>query len=452
MVIDLGFGDAGKGLLTDFLVRRTGATVVVRYNGGAQAGHNVVTPEGRHHTFAQFGAGTFVPGVRTFLSHPVVIHPTALLLEGRALRDKGVGDVFSRLRISERARVITPFHQAANRLRELVRGESRHGSCGVGVGETVQDALEHPEDTLHAGELRDAARVRKKLQRIRERKHEELRTLWSALPAGPGVERERAVFELKTVLEAWLEQAMHVVTLGLVAPDSTLATWMAEAPATVFEGAQGVLLDEWHGFHPFTTWSCCTPANALALIAESGLDIDVERIGVLRGHTVRHGAGPLPTETETLRPLLSEHNVHNAWQGSVRYGWFDAVLARYALDVVGGVDALAITHLDMLERLRTWKVCAGYQHEPMPGDSELIEHRTEAGLVTRLAVPTIPSLERQARLAGWLARVTPQLEECEPEEDAVLGHLERLLGRSVDLVSRGPRASDVSLRTLPRRT
>lgn len=447
VVIDLGFGDAGKGLLTDHLVRRTGATVVVRYNGGAQAGHNVVTPDGRHHTFAQFGAGTFVPGVRTFLSHHFLLHPTALLLEGRALQGKGVGDVFSRLRVSERARVITPFHQAANRLRELARGGARHGSCGVGVGETVQDALEHPEETVFAGELREPARAKRKLQRIRERKHEGLRALLSALSASPQAARERALFEHAPVIDAWLEQAAHLVKLGLVVPDATLRTWMAESPATVFEGAQGVLLDEWHGFHPFTTWSCCTADNALALIAESGLDVDVERVGVLRSHTVRHGAGPLPTETEELRPALSEHNVPNAWQGHVRYGWFDAVLARYALDVVGGVDALAITHLDLLKRLRTWKACVGYPHESPPEDATLVAHRTEAGLVTRLSVSPERSLERQARLAGWLAHAAPQLEACAPDEDTVLAHLERLLGRSIDLVSRGPRATDVSLRS-----
>jgi adenylosuccinate synthase len=142
--------------------------------------------------------------------------------------------------------------------------------------------------------------------------------------------------------------------------------------------------------------------------------------------------------------VLSEHNTHNAWQGNVRYGWFDAVLARYALDVVGGVDALAITHLDLLKQLRSWKVCAGYQREPMPGDSELIAHRSGSGLVTRLGVGTTPSLDRQARLAEWLGHVTPSLEECAANDDAVLEHLERLVGRSVDLVSHGPRANDVS--------
>src|SRR5215210_2605913 len=122
VIVDLGFGDAGKGLLTDCLVRRTGAKVVVRYNGGAQAGHNVVTPDGRHHTFSQFGSGSFVPGVRTFLSRDVVVHPTALLREEASLRTAGVTDALERLRISADAVVVTPYHQALNRLRETARG------------------------------------------------------------------------------------------------------------------------------------------------------------------------------------------------------------------------------------------------------------------------------------------------------------------------------------------
>jgi len=159
IVVDLGFGDCGKGLLTDFLVRHSGAGLVVRYNGGAQAGHNVVTSEGLHHTFSQFGSGTFVPGVKTYLSRDVVIHPDALLVEGNVLEAKGVTDAFARLRVSEWALVITPFHQAANRIREIARGMARHGSCGVGVGEAVEDAMRHPESCILAGDLADATRT-----------------------------------------------------------------------------------------------------------------------------------------------------------------------------------------------------------------------------------------------------------------------------------------------------
>ncbi|MEI6292003.1 MAG: adenylosuccinate synthetase, partial [Chloroflexota bacterium] len=153
IIVDLGFGDSGKGLLTDFLARQYQAGVVVRYNGGAQAGHNVVLPDGRHHTFSQFGSGSFIPGVRTYLSRRVVIHPGALLVEGTILQEKGLPDVFSRLRMSEEALIITPFHQAANRIKEIVRGADRHGSCGVGVGEAVEDASAHPGDSVQAGDL-----------------------------------------------------------------------------------------------------------------------------------------------------------------------------------------------------------------------------------------------------------------------------------------------------------
>ncbi|MFL6264002.1 MAG: adenylosuccinate synthetase [Thermoanaerobaculia bacterium] len=424
LVVDLGFGDAGKGLLTDFLVRRTGARVVVRYNGGAQAGHNVVTPDGRHHTFAQLGSGSFVEGVRTFLSRHVVIHPTALLAEAAVLAAKEVPDTLSRLRISERALVITPFHQAAGRLRELARGDARHGSCGVGVGEAVGDPLERPDEAVRAGGLRDPARLRPRLLLLRERKRREVEAL--ALPKDEAAARELSVFAGDELLDRWLAGAAR---LGeLIVPDSTLADWLAGDGAAVFEGAQGVLLDEWAGFHPYTTWSRCTLDNAHELLAEAAPGAEVRRIGVLRSHAVRHGPGPLPTETAELRSAVREHNGFGEWQGAIRYGWLDAVLARYALDVVGPLDALALTHLDAPARAGRWWTCGTYE-----------------GPLDRLAAPAERSLDRQARLTGLLFRVRPVLEECEPDPEAVIRRVEQLLGHRIDLFSRGPRALDVTL-------
>ena len=148
LVVDLGFGDAGKGAITDYLARTTSAHTVVRFNGGAQARHNVVAPDGKHHAFSQFGSATLVPGVRTHLSRHMVLNPLAMLVEERYLRALGVEDAFARTAISAEALVITPFQRAANRLRELARslpagkaGERRHGSCGMGIGETVSDSL-----------------------------------------------------------------------------------------------------------------------------------------------------------------------------------------------------------------------------------------------------------------------------------------------------------------------
>src|SRR3954449_8277814 len=122
LVVDLAYGDCGKGTVVDFLTRHTNAHTVVRFNGGPQAAHNVVTPGGRHHTFSQFGAGTLVPVVRTLLSRFVLIEPYALRNEAAHLAKVGAADALSRLWVDRRCPVIAPPHQAANRLRELARG------------------------------------------------------------------------------------------------------------------------------------------------------------------------------------------------------------------------------------------------------------------------------------------------------------------------------------------
>src|SRR5262249_53628144 len=149
-----------------------------------------------------------------------------------------------------------------------------------------------------------------------------------------------------SLVERFLDAACPLAERGMVTPDAVLAGWLAEPGATVFEGAQGVLLDEDVGFHPFTTWSRCTPANALEILAEHAPETEVERLPALRPHAVRHGPGPSPTETAELAGAIREHNTVGDWQGAVRYGWFDAVLARYALAAAGPVDRLAVTYLD----------------------------------------------------------------------------------------------------------
>ncbi len=216
IVVDLGFGDSGKGLLTDYLTRHFEAGVVVRYNGGAQAGHNVVAPDGRHHTFSQFGSGTFIPGVKTFLSRQVVIHPGALLVEGTILEKKGVPDAFTRLRVSDRALVITPYHQAANRIKEIVRGADRHGSCGVGVGEAVEDALMNPDGCVLAGDLVNPITLRRKLRSIRDQKRLQLHdfcrdTIPEILP-----KNEWEIFDRDDVIDSWISSISRIGDLGLV--------------------------------------------------------------------------------------------------------------------------------------------------------------------------------------------------------------------------------------------
>jgi len=423
VIVDLGFGDAGKGLLTDYLVRRTGARMVVRYNGGAQAGHNVVTPDGRHHTFAQFGSGTFVPGVRTFLSRDVVVHPTALLREELALRSAGVTDGFERLSISADALVITPYHQSLGRMRELARGPALHGSCGVGVGETVGHDRARLGEAIRVGDLADRPRLRRKLARVHDYAWSQVGELDSRFLAQECGKRESAVFNRPEARERWCDEARRVVPL---IDDEN--TWVRPTgSAVVFEGAQGVLLDEWHGFHPYTTWSTCTAAPAAQLLSQFAREAEVCRIGVLRTYAVRHGAGPLPTETPDIG-AAPEHNTFNEWQGAVRRGWFDGVLARYAAEADGGIDALAITHLDWLSRIRRWTYCDAYLPD------------------VQLHPSAARSLDHQEQMTSLIAAIRPVLRHGSAREEDVLETIEHIVGKRVVIGSRGPSAGDVFIR------
>ena len=413
IVVDLGFGDSGKGTVTDHLVRATGAQLVVRFNGGAQAGHTVVLEDGRYHTFSQLGAGSFVPGVGTHLSRFMIVHPGGLLEEARVLSQKGVMAVLDGLSIDPDALVISPFQQAANRLREVLRGDERHGSCGLGIGETQQDALEFSEGAIRALDLSDPDLLRLKLQRLQQRKWELFYPHRAALKKDPQGALELAVLESSEVADRWIAQA------GLLAEQVRIGE--IEWPETVvLEGAQGVLLDEWRGFHPHTTWSRCTFANALELL--QGWRGTVRKWGVLRAYGTRHGAGPFPTQDESL--LLSEH--HNAtgpWQGAFRQGWLDTVLARYAIECCQGIDALALTHLDRVGD--GWRLATGY--EGVPG-----AFYTQG----RLRLGTFQDLDYQQSLGQALAEARPCYEAITASR--FIERLEGSLGVSVGLESWGP--------------
>ncbi|MCC6215454.1 MAG: adenylosuccinate synthetase [Polyangiaceae bacterium] len=400
-VVDLGFGDAGKGHVVDWLVRRARAGLVVRFNGGAQAGHTVVLDDGRAHTFSQLGAGTFVPGVRAHLGPEVVVHPTALAAEARALAATGVLDALDRLSIDARCRLVTPFHQALNRLRELARGAARHGSCGVGIGEVVVDSLAHPDEVLTPARLRDRTQAARVLARVRERKRAEAAALPLAGAPGGALALERRVLDDPGVTERWLEAAVAALAPVRVAQPGERPPGAADGPL-VFEGAQGLLLDERFGFPPHTTWGDCTPARALALLAEWGDARDVEVIGVHRAYHVRHGAGPLPTETDALGCLEEPHNAAGPWQGRFRRGWLDLGLLGAARAALPRLDTVACTHLDALDRPLPWRVVASSGEVGLPAD---------------------PTRRRAALLA----------------------HLEDALDRPVRVRSHGPRTADVAL-------
>jgi adenylosuccinate synthase len=395
IVVDLGYGDAGKGTTIDWLCSQAVSAgrkpSVIRFNGGAQAAHNVVASDGRHHTFAQFGSGSFY-GVRTHLSRFMAVDPIALCTEAEALAAVGVP---GHVTCEESALLTTPWHRAANRIREMRRGADRHGSCGMGVGETVAFALAHPDDAPRAGDILAPARLRRKLSAVRDGLTGELGDLGDDPP-------------VSAVADAFRAFAARVP----IVPSSFLARLLAEGPC-FFEGAQGVLLDEWRGWHPYTTWSTTTFDNALSLLD----GVSAYRLGVLRTYTTRHGPGPLVTFSPSLTAALPDvHNGHGRWQGAFRAGHFDAVAHRYAIEVCSGVDGLALTHLDA----PVSHLCTSY----LDG-------------TVRLSPGILGDLVHQEKLTAYLASASPVLT---PVTDWV-PTVSAVLDTPVVLESRGPTAA-----------
>jgi adenylosuccinate synthase len=408
IVVDLGYGDAGKGTVVDWLCASRPVHTVIRFNGGAQAAHTVVLRDGRRHTFAQFGAGTLRPGVRTHLSRFMVVDPLALASEAAHLAAIGVPDALDRLTIDRDALLATPYHRAANQAREQARGDDRHGSCGMGVGETMAYHLGHPEQAPRVADCQTPPLLRRKLVALRDQ-----------LTADVGPQQAPPVDDCVATFAAFAARVAIV--------DTAFTAGLLRAGDVVFEGAQGVLLDEWHGFHPYTTWSTTTFANADKLLAEAGMTGEATRLGVLRVVTTRHGPGPLVTEDPTLR-LTDPHNPTNPWQGRFRFGHFDAVAHRYALAAAGGVDGLALTHLDAInDRLLMCRAYDWTDHlEPGPAGD----------------------LDRQVALTQRLMATTPLYAEPPRSRASASFHtawiraVEEDLEAPVVLTSHGPTAED----------
>ncbi|MEO5714023.1 MAG: adenylosuccinate synthetase [Luteolibacter sp.] len=404
-VLGLGFGDCGKGLFVDALTRRWHAHTVVRFNGGAQAGHNVVTSSNagsaaRHHTFSQFGSGTLVPGVCTVLLDPVVLHPTALLVESEVLGRNFIHDALSRIKIDAQCRLTTPYHQAAGRLREILRSNEAHGTCGVGVGETVRHSIAHPGQVLRYGDFAqaDAVNVRAQMDKLQAIRETLLAEFFPLCPAGSdgAFSEEFQTLRNDSLAGKWLNHCRALARQCPPASSDALHDQLTQAGCVLFEGAQGVLLDEWRGFHPHTTWSSINTAAVDDVAARFGIAAPIEHHGVLRSYLTRHGAGPLPTHDGSLDAGLPEpHNQGDGWQGGFRRGHPDAVLLRYAIEAAGELTGLLVSHLDVFERGVKLKWCESYS----AGASSCVE---------RLPLGNHKDLDHQNRLTNLLLSAQPR--------------------------------------------
>ena len=391
ITVGLGFGDEGKGATVDFLARELRAEVVVRYSGGAQAGHNVELESGDRHTFSQFGAGTFA-GAATFLGRRMILCPSTLVPEADHLGQLGIANPHETLTVHPECLVSTSYHIAMNRLRERARGDDRHGSCGLGIGEARHYWLRYGQDAIVAGDLRDPRRLTAKLTLVRDRFLQEMQEL-------PRLD-ESLVSEMHETNPAREAGLLQQDTDGI-----SLSHRIPAAKTVLFEGAQGVLLDEWCGFHPYTTWSTVTPHHAWELVDEHGIE-DVTVLGLTRAYTTRHGAGPFPTfDAEMTKAINDPGNPENDWQGKIRSGPLDLVLLRYAIEAAG-IDGLVVNCLDQVGN--EIPICGKYQKVTQFDRPRSQREQEELTKQLESARPVIKTVSRE-ELFDRLSQLAPIL-------------------------------------------
>ncbi len=418
VICGLGLGDEGKGSFVDaWVLRQRRPSLVIRYNGGPQAAHHVVLSDGRSHCFAQLGAGMLRPQTDTLLSPFMLIEPMALRNEAAHLEALGVPAPLRRTSISRRCVVVTPFHKLLGRLREILRGPTRHGSCGLGVGQAWLDSQNRSLPSLRVQDLQDPDTLASKLRFLQLVKVDQAEQVLDRVPHSLERQKaERLLGELR--MRDWpqhlCESYAHFVRSGvrLISDEELEQRVQDQSVARIFEGAQGVLLDAEHGFFPFVTPSRTTVVHAEKLLGGRA----ATKIGILRAYATRHGPGPLVSEDVTLTDRLVEtHNVTNPWQGPMRVGWFDAVATRYALQVVGTPIQLALTCLDRLVGLPSLRLCDRYLYEgPDAADLPAYFVFDKSGAIRDLRREAAPTLARQQRLSELLSLCRPIATELAP--------------------------------------
>lgn len=435
IIAGLGFGDEGKGSIVDFLARKSGITNNVRYNGGQQAAHHVVY--GKHeHCFSQFGSATFLPQTRTIISKYMLFEPYALETESEALETKGIIDPMQRMFIDNEALVVTPMHKILNRMKEL---ESRIGSCGLGVGEAVADSKSYDKYMLKAEDLRDEEKTSYKLDFLLKVKLDQAEQIYDSH------KNEYNSISCKILSEMDVEKlSKDYSKISERVSIDDCSDFFSEP--CIYEGSQGVLLDVDYGFWPFVTKTKTTFENAEKLCRTGKL-----KIGVMRPYMTRHGRGPLPTQDENLSEIVTEkHNSYSEWQGQFRIGWMDILLMKYANEISGKSDFLAITNVDKIKSLKKIKLCNRYEYFGNDDIGRFFEYEKKGRKKLITGIKTPLDFEKNPEINDIFYDCCPVYDNFYPSSsssekwDKYLKFLEseEALATPIGIISRGPEAKD----------
>ncbi|MFO1037113.1 MAG: adenylosuccinate synthase [Geminicoccaceae bacterium] len=423
-VIGAQWGDEGKGKIVDWLSER--ADVVVRFQGGHNAGHTLVI-EGVTYKLSLLPSGVVRQGKLSLIGNGVVVDPWALLQEIETLRGQGVSIGSETLRIAENAALILPLHGELDRAREAARdgsnqGTGKIGTTGRGIGPAYEDKV--ARRAIRVCDLADPSVLPSKVQ--------ELLLHHNALRRGLGidlVDGDKLLAELKALAPRLLPFAEPIWL--------RLAELKRAGRRILYEGAQGTMLDVDHGTYPFVT-SSNTVAGEAAIGSGVGPDSVGYVLGICKAYTTRVGAGPFPTELfDEIGAGIGERGREF---GTVtgrprRCGWFDAVLVRQAVKI-GGIKGLALTKLDVLDGMKTLKVCTAYSLQ-----GQLLHHLPSGMAAQAAASPVYEEME------GWEESTRGARSFAQLPASAVkyVKRLEELVECPVALLSTSPDREDTIL-------
>jgi adenylosuccinate synthase len=344
VVIGTQWGDEGKGKIVDYLAEK--ADVVVRYQGGNNAGHTVVV-QGTEFKLHLLPSGILYKGKICVVGNGVVIDPAVMLKEIRAMREKGIDT--AGLRISNRAHVIMPYHRMLDEAEEEYRGENKIGTTKRGIGPCYMD--KNARSGIRMVDLMDEAEFSEKLAQNIKAKNHLLKNIYGA----PSLDFEAVRAEYL----AYAEELRPYITDSVVVLNKAIA----QGQKLLFEGAQATLLDLDHGTYPYVTSSNPIAGGACVGAGVGPTKID-KVVGGVKAYTSRVGEGPFPTEQKNeTGDLIRErgHEYGTTTGRPRRCGWLDAAMVRYAA-MVSGLDYMAITRLDILDGFKTLKLCVGYKY------------------------------------------------------------------------------------------
>lgn len=421
VVVGLQWGDEGKGKIVDFLTEH--AEVVVRYCGGANAGHTVRVGTNKYSTHL-LPVGIFRPHVLNLIGNGVVLEPEALLKEMDEFIGKGFAITPANLRISYKTHVVMPWHKQEDAARETASGNSI-GTTRRGIGPTYADKM-HRTSAIRVADLAREDRLKDKINTILADRNKLFKAMYDLPPIDPD-----------EVFESYRAYGRRLTPFIGDTSELLIDSWKA-GKRIVFEGAHAVLLDIDHGTFPYVTSSNC---SALGLYTGAGCPPQVVQnfVGIMKAYSTRVGGGPFPTEQDNeigsyIRERGQEYGTTT--RRPRRCGWFDSLAVRYSVEL-NGITAVALTLLDVLSGLDQIKICTGYNVR-----GQKLE-RFRADMDTLAEVEPI-----YEEMPGWKEDISgcKSFDELPANAKKYVLRLESLIGCPIKIVSVSPERSATLLR------